>query len=410
MTNIWRKRIIRLAVLAGVSVVALAVVLAVVVRAANAPLTSAAASIRLEAALTDTVADPAQHLHNGVMWVDAPRLGVQRGFATGVANAASGTAMQVDSPFLSASVGKLFVAVAVMTLVKDGVVALDDPLTKWVPLDVLHGLPLQGGDDAWPRVTVRMLLGHRAGLPDYFSDVSKDGAPRIYDLIARDRDHRWTRPELLDHARAHYAPVFAPGEGFHYSDLGYDLLGILLEQATHTDSFVDVVRARVIEPLGLGHTWYHSLEPAPTDVGPIADVFIGDVNMHDAPSLTADQAGGGLATTVADLRDFLRALVAGKPVPLSSLATEFSANAMIDGIDVGLCAWRIRPGGIFFALGGLPDLVGHSGSTGVWAYYVERHDAVLVGAVSQSGWQEDHIRFLLAEILPVLERIRIDGA
>ena len=58
----------------------------------------------------------------------------------------------------------------------------------------------------------------------------------------------------------------------------------------------------------------------------------------------------------------------------------------------------------------MPDLVGHSGSTSVWAYYVERHDAVLVGAVSQSGWQEDHIRFLLAEILPVLERIRIDGA
>jgi hypothetical protein len=104
----------------------------------------------------------------------------------------------------------------------------------------------------------------------------------------------------------------------------------------------------------------------------------------------------------------MRALVAGKPVPLSSLATEFSTDAMVPGINVGLCAWRIRPGGIFFALGGLPDLIGHSGSTGVWAYWVERHDTVLVGSVSQSGWQEDHIRFLLAEVLPVLERIKPD--
>jgi D-alanyl-D-alanine carboxypeptidase len=404
--RVKRNRIVVMAVAVGLSAIGLAVA---AVMSASGPLTVAEANTRLDEALHKVVQDPEQHLHNGVMWVDAPRLGLQRGFAAGVANEATGKAMGTDTPFLSASVGKLFVAVAVMTLVQDGVLSLDDPVTKWVPAATLQGLPIGGGDGAWPTVTLRLLLGHRSGLPDYFSDPSKDGAPRLYDLIARERDRRWSRDDLFAWARAHYAPVGTPGERFHYADTNYDLLGIVLEKATGSGSFVDVVRARVLTPLALKHTWYHSLEQAPPGEKPIADAFIGDVNMHDAPSLTADQAGGGLATTVGDLRLLLRALVKGTPVPLSSLATSFSQDAMVPGIDVGLCAWRIRPGGIFFALGGLPELVGHSGSTGVWAYYVERHDAVLVGAVSQSGWQEDHIRFLLAEVLPVLERTRPGG-
>jgi hypothetical protein len=64
-----------------------------------------------------------------------------------------------------------------------------------------------------------------------------------------------------------------------------------------------------------------------------------------------------------------------------------------------------RPGGVFFALAGMPALVGHSGSTGVWAYYAKDWDAVLVGAVSDSSWQERHVQFLLGELVPVLARV-----
>jgi D-alanyl-D-alanine carboxypeptidase len=127
--------------------------------------------------------------------------------------------------------------------------------------------------------------------------------------------------------------------------------------------------------------------------------------MRGAPALSVDQAGGGLATTVEDLRLFLRALVDGHPVPLSAFETDFERDAMHAGIDVGRCAWRIRPGSVFFALAGMPVLVGHSGATGVWAYYAKDWDAVLVGAVSDSRWQEKHVEFLLSEIVPVLARV-----
>lgn len=342
-------------------------------------------------------------VHNAVMWVDAPEKGINQGFAHGTANADTKAAMAIDTPFLSASVGKLFVATAVMSLVEQRRLSLDDPMTKWIDRAVVAGLPVVGGDEALATITVRQLLAHKSGMPDYFSDPSSDGAPRLYDVIAKDRDHVFTRDALFGYARDHYVGVARPGEVFHYSDLNYDLLGLVLEGVTGK-RFPVVVREQVLTPLGLTHTWYHDLEDAPVDVKPIADAFIGDVNMHDAKSLSADQAGGGLATTVADLRAFVRGLAAGKPVPLSSFMSDWSTDAMNAGIDVGLCVWRIRPGGIFFALGTMPDLVGHSGSTGVWAYRAERSDAVYVGAVSQSAWQEEHIRFLLAEVVPVVEQ------
>jgi hypothetical protein len=53
----------------------------------------------------------------------------------------------------------------------------------------------------------------------------------------------------------------------------------------------------------------------------------------------------------------------------------------------------------------MPALVGHSGSTGVWAYFVPETDAVLVGAVNHAGWQEKHVEFLLSEVMPVLVRL-----
>jgi len=363
------------------------------------------AASALDDALLAAVRDDGDVRH-AAMWVDAPRHGIDHGFAHGVADAESARAMTVDTPFFAASTGKLFVAAAILSFVDEGALSLDDAVSERVPLASFAGLPVTGGDDALARVTIRQLLAHRSGLPDYFSGTSHDGAPNVFALLVDNPARVWTRDDLFAYTRAHFAPIGAPGERFHYADTNYDLLGLVLEVLGGAP-FHQVVRARVVDPLGLRHTWYHAFESPPDDTPPLADVFVDDANLKGAAALSADQAGGGLATTAGDLRLFVRALArkdAEKGSVLDRLATEFTDDAMHAGIDVGLCAWRIRPGGIFFALGGLPVLVGHSGATGVWAYYVPEHDAVLTGAVSQARWQEKHIEFLLSEVLPVLAR------
>lgn len=363
------------------------------------------AASKLDAAITRVVdADSTDDVRSAVMAVDAPRYGLNHAGAAGVARADE--PMTVDTAFFSASVGKLFVAAAVLSLQKQGLVELDAPFSRYVNFDDVRGLPVVGGDRALAEVTVRQLLAHRSGLPDYFSDPSADGAPRLFDLVVTEPDRVYTRDDLFEYARTHYEAVGAPGEVFHYADTNYDLLGMVLEGATGEASYTRVVRAEVITPLGLEHTWYHDVETPPflSDgrAVPVADLYVNGVNVSGFASLSADQAGGGLVTTVADLQRFVRGLVAGTPVSFADFGDDFTLDAMHSGIDVGLSVWRIRPGGVFFALGGMPELVGHSGATGVWAYYARDIDAVFVGATSTSSWQEKHIEFLLSDVVPVV--------
>lgn len=378
--------------------------LAVWVAANLGPLDSDQAKERLGQALAELV--DGGEVRSAVLWVDAPKRGVERGFAFGMADASRGVPMTTDTPFLSASTGKLFLATAVMKLVGQEQLRLDDPITRFVEPSELAGLPVFGGDAALPKLTIALLLSHRTGLPDYFSDPSRDGAPRLFDRIAEAPDQTWTRKQMLDYARAHYVPVGPIGETFHYSDTNYDLLGMVIEGVTHKP-FHTVVRELVLEPLQLRSTWYHAFEAPPLGGLGVADVWVNGVNLRGAAALSVDQAGGGLATTVADLRAFLRGLVAGNPVPLSAFEADFTNDAMHDGIDVGRCLWRIRPGGVAWPLRGMPTLLGHSGATGVWAYYIPDWDAVVVGAVSDSRWQERHVEFLLSDVVPTLARSRL---
>lgn len=371
------------------------------------PLTAEEADQKLQDALVSTV-ERKDAVHNAVLRVDAPDLGVEGAWAAGIADERDGSAFTVDSPFLSASIGKLFTAAAVVALAEAGELDLDAPFVTYVEPAAVAGLPVEGGDEALATVTVRQLLSHRSGLPDYFDgSVSKttDDSPSVLDLFRDEPDRAWTRDQLLAYTRDHYAPAGAPGAQFLYSDVNYDLLGMVLEAARGAP-FEDVVTAEVIVPAGLTSTWYYNRSAPPDGVSAHADVWIDEVNVARAACLSGDGAGGGLATTTADLHRLLRSLNAGVPVALDALATDWEEDAIVNGIDYGYGAWRIRPGGISFLLGSQPDLIGVSGVTGSFLYYAAEWDAVISGSFDQTDYQARHVNFLLSRVIPTLQRVR----
>lgn len=128
--------------------------------------------------------------------------------------------------YQSASVGKQFTAALVLTLAREGRLGLDDPIRRWFP----------EAPDAWQAITVRHLLTHTSGIPDY-----TEGA------VDYRRDY--TEDELV--AVAVRLPLeFAPGETWRYSNTGYALLGFLVRRATGR-FYGDLLRERIFQPAGM---------------------------------------------------------------------------------------------------------------------------------------------------------------
>ena len=144
----------------------------------------------------------------------------------GLANVEHGVPVTRDTIFQSGSVGKQFTAVAAMLLVEDGRMALTDPLTKFFPEAPEH----------WKRITVRHLLTHTSGLPDYTQGT-----------VDYRRDY--TEKELLDFAYG-LTLEFEPGARWNYSNTGYVVLGIVIHKASGT-FYGDVLAERVFAPAGM---------------------------------------------------------------------------------------------------------------------------------------------------------------
>ena len=145
----------------------------------------------------------------------------------GVANLEHPVRATPETVFQSGSIGKQFTAMAIMMLIEEKKLALEDPISKY--LDV---------PENWSAIRVRHLLTHTSGLGDY---------PESFSL---QRDY--TEDELLKMIAAQPL-AFAPGEKWSYSNLGYVTLGILIHKVSG-EFWGDILQQRVFAPLGMKHT------------------------------------------------------------------------------------------------------------------------------------------------------------
>jgi CubicO group peptidase (beta-lactamase class C family) len=145
----------------------------------------------------------------------------------GVANVEHAVRVTPQTVFQSGSIGKQFTAMAIMMLIEDQKLALEDPISKY--LDV---------PENWSAISVRHLLTHTSGLGDY---------PESFSL---QRDY--TNDELLQMIAAQPL-AFAPGEEWSYSNLGYVTLGLLIHKVSG-EFWGDFLQQRVFAPLGMKHT------------------------------------------------------------------------------------------------------------------------------------------------------------
>ncbi|KUN04657.1 serine hydrolase [Streptomyces canus] len=221
--------------------------------------------------------------------------------------------MPTDGYVRIGSTTKTFVAVVLLQLAGEGRLSLDDTVDTWLP-----GLVRGNGNDGH-RITLRQLLQHTSGLPDYIGDVVPDLSAAGY------RANRWTTytsRQRVALAMTH-PPSFAPGVGWEYSNTNYVLLGMVIKAVTG-HSWEYEVRARILRPLRLTRT----LTPGNWPFLPIPHAR--DYQQFEAGGAMTDStvaylpfdadADGSMISTVADTNRFFTALVQGRLLAPAQLA------------------------------------------------------------------------------------------
>jgi D-alanyl-D-alanine carboxypeptidase len=258
---------------------------------------------------------------------------------SGVGDRTTRTPVPWEAKFRIGSLTKTFVATTLLHLVGEGKLSLDDTVDRWLP-----GLVIGNGNDG-TRITVRQLLQHTSGLPDYTHVIPWLGDETKF---LEERHTTMTPAEAMALAMTS-APLFPPGTSWSYSNTNYLLAGMIIGAVTGND-WRDEVTARIITPLKLHHTSLPGTTmtlPTPHAIGyqrfpgegaTAEDPRFGDE--IDATVMNPSWAGaaGEMISTVDDTNRFLRALMGGKILKRAQLAQ------MRTTVDTNDLFRRILPG------------------------------------------------------------------
>ena len=173
--------------------------------------------------------------------------------ASGIASQNVRAPMTKDTPVYIASITKLYTAVAIMKLYEDSLIALDDPISKYLSDKLIHRIHVYQGKDYSNEITITQLLSHTSGIADYYSEKSNDGKS-IFELFLERPERIWTVDETIDRARNDLDPNFAPGTDASYSDTNFQLLGKIIESVTGKPLHI-VYEEFFFRPLNLKCTW-----------------------------------------------------------------------------------------------------------------------------------------------------------
>ncbi len=230
-----------------------------------------------------------------------------------------------DSIFQLASVTKQFTAAAVMLVRREGLLGFDDEITKYFP------------EIPYPGVTVRHLLTHTSGIPDYFDDA--DWFVRIW----KEEKRVPGNDEILRFLRETKAkPYFAPGEGLHYSNTGYNLLALLVERLSGLP-FEEFLQKNIFEPTGMSSTrcCHIRRDGVPFEKYAQATVYddgkcVADIDSAEEGDVVAFDGLNGddyVYTNIFDMFKWDRALREGKVLTLEEQQLMYSPAKLNNGED-----------------------------------------------------------------------------
>jgi CubicO group peptidase (beta-lactamase class C family) len=326
-----------------------------------------------------------EHVLAGAVVVVADRAGVLCKQAVGFADVAGGIPMRGDALFWIASQSKPITAVALMTLVDEGRVRLDDPIEKYLP--EFGGLWLAAERDREHvllrrpsrKVTVRDTLSHTSGMP-FRSAIE---VPTLDGLRLRDAVRSYAMTPL----------DFEPGQRFQYSNAGINTAGRIIEVVTKMP-YEDYLQQRLFDPLGMSDTTFW---PSKEQLARLAKSYKPGLGRKGLEEMTIGQLtypldsrnrqpmpAGGLFSTAADLAKFCRMMLGGGVFEGKRILSE----AAVQEMTRKQTAPTIKEGyGLGWSVNG--STFGHGGAFSTSMSVDRERGVVLVFLVQHAGFTGD---------------------
>ncbi|AIF45290.1 serine hydrolase [Virgibacillus sp. SK37] len=293
-----------------------------------------------------------------------------------------------DTPFLMASITKLFTTTCIFILKEQGKLSLDDKITKYFQGDTLNKLHIYKGKEYSMKLTVSNLLFQTSGLPDDFEEGNNNTKKRV---IHQDKQYNFD--DIIMLTKKH-KPHFAPNldNRAHYASVNFDLLGKIIEIITNSN-LADVYEQFIFAPLELKNTYLPK-----SGESFVPTIYYKNSILHRPKFVESCGASGGAISTTSELMIFIKAFFGGKlfnKTVFHELEVNNKLQFAMFPIHYGAGFMRVPLSGFSTLFMGKGELIGHSGSTGSFAFYYPREDLFFVGDVNQIANSSLPVRFAM---------------
>jgi CubicO group peptidase (beta-lactamase class C family) len=286
------------------------------------------------------------------------------------------------SRYFIASTTKLYITAVLLHLKSNSKIGLDDPLSDYVDLELISGIHKFQDVDYSDKITIKQLMAHTSGLPDYFEEKTDTGKT-LHQEISMGHDRAWDINKLMDDVRG-MKPKFKPSSSRAlYSDTNYQLLGQVIENVTH-QKISDVFQNLIFNPLNLKNTYlYQDVD----DQSPM-DIYFKKEQIHIPQAMASFGPDGGIVSTAQESMLFLKAFFNGKFFPEEYLSQIKVWNKIFFPLQYGVGLMRLKLPRIFSPFKSVPELLGHSGLSGAFSFYCPEKDIYLTGTVNQAAYPD----------------------
>ncbi len=298
----------------------------------------------------------------------------------------------VDTPMIAASITKMFTTSCILKLYEQGQLALNDNIGDYLKIDLLSGLHIFKGHEHSFNLTIADLLFQTSGLPDDFESSNNSKTLKKY----LEKDLELNFEETLQSTKK-LKPHFAPnGKKAYYANINFDLLGKIIEAITK-QPLSEAYKQLVFDKLNMYNTYLPTV-----DRDFVPHMFYKNKKLQRPKLIASCGASGGCVTTPGDLMIFSKAFWNGKLFD-KEIFKELSVYRKLQfskgPISYGGGYMKINAGGLMTMFMGKGELIGHSGSTGSFAFYYPHKDLHIVGDLNQMANPALPIRLLLKLVM-----------